>query len=117
MMSKQSDALYELKRKIIETNCSVAEIQKDISRLEREFGADIFLPLDFNKKSKPWNSAYFKELSDLSIAGASSKEFILHMAEVKEYLVKQKMKRIILIAGTAVVIAGVVGVVLYCNLH
>ncbi|MEG2634279.1 MAG: hypothetical protein RSA97_06755, partial [Oscillospiraceae bacterium] len=45
---------------------------------------DPFLPTAFEKRPKPWDKAYLKELSSSVMFGKSSKAYLLHIAEVSE---------------------------------
>lgn len=103
----------QLKNRIIYENISFDDVEKEVRKLEEEFGEDAFLPYRLKKKDKPWTASYFNELKELSIAGAASKEFILHFAEVKEEIVRRKQQMLCLIAGCASIVVGIIGIIVW----
>lgn len=106
-MNDGVDELIAFSKKIYADEISFEEAEKEANRLESRYGEKIFNPYIFEKKPKPWTRKYYEELKSLSITGASSKEFLLHMAEVKDSLkASAKRKKLIaaLLIGVAVIL-------------
>lgn len=80
-------------KKIFEGSISLGKVKKEVERLERQYGEDIFTPLSFIPQARPWTAEYLNRLENLSLAGAGSKEFILHSAEVKQELSEERSKK------------------------
>lgn len=100
---------------IINGKYTFGEVQQKIRSLENQYGTEFFPDYEISKKDKPWDQNYLDELEQKSICGMTSKQFILHLAEVSEYVhttekaALQKRRRMI-IAGivAAVIIAAVI---------
>ncbi|RRD95854.1 hypothetical protein EII17_01910 [Clostridiales bacterium COT073_COT-073] len=80
-------------KKVFEGSISLEEVKNEVKRLERQYGEDVFSPLSFIPQERPWTVEYLNQLENLSLAGAGSKEFILHIAEVKQELSKGRNKK------------------------
>lgn len=80
------------------------EAEQYIARLKDQYGSDAFPSFDFKKQPKPWNKEYLRELQKKNILGACSEEFILHMAEVNDYVLEKRKKSIIGSIAAAVLI-------------
>lgn len=78
-------------QEIIDGKLSLSDVQGRIQEYEREYGSDFFSDYEIEKRNKPWDEAYFNELKRKSITMAS-KQFILHLAEVSEYVHSHEMK-------------------------
>lgn len=119
-MDRDLKRIYQLEEKIINGEISLKEVEKEIKNIEAEFGNDVFLPYTVNKETKPWDETYLKKLENLSAAGAASKEFILHLAEVKEEVSnnkrnKRKKQIGVIVGSVAAVIAVIAIIVCLCN--
>ena len=89
------DEINLLVNDILDGSVSRDDVASRIKSLKELYGDDIFPDINFQKEPKPWNSAYFSKLKKMNITGACSEEFILHMAEVGEYIRMRKRKLII----------------------
>lgn len=89
---------------IVSGQINVKEAEQYIDRLKNQYGTDAFPSFDFKKQPQPWNKDYLRELQKKNITGACSEEFILHMAEVSEYVFGKRKKNIIRCVITAVII-------------
>ncbi len=95
------DEINLLVNDILDGSVSRDDVASRIKSLKELYGDDIFPDINFQKEPKPWNSAYFSKLKKMNITGACSEEFILHMAEVGEYIRMRKRK---LIIGIAIIV-------------
>lgn len=98
----------ELVSKIVKGEINKAGVEKELSRMEQQYGSECFNSYPVKRKPKPWTKEHLNELEVLSSSGASSKEFYLYMAEVSEEVYKFKLNKKIIIA-IIVVIAIVLG--------
>ncbi|MCD8396906.1 MAG: hypothetical protein LUD12_06975 [Lachnospiraceae bacterium] len=98
-----TDESIKLIRKILNNSISEKDALKELDRLELMYGDEAFTAYDFQKKEKPWNEDYYEDLKNKCITGAGSKEFIIHLLEVREYL-NQKKRNGRIFAGAAVLI-------------
>lgn len=96
-----------LERKILDGEITYDEVKKSLDDLEQQYGKDVFPGFILKKKPKPWSRKYLNELNEKRMAGATSKEFILHLAEVSDYVHKQEAAAKA-VAGTAGVVGGAV---------
>ena len=82
---------------------NLIEAKKKMQECEEKYGSDFFVEYEVEKKGIPWVRNYLEELRLKSMTGMSSKQFILHLAEVSEYVHKnekqKKIKKIIIITG------------------
>lgn len=78
---------------IINGKYNLNETKKMIKEYESKYGSDFFADYDIEKKAQPWDSAYLNELKIKSMTGMISKQFILHLAEVSEYVHAHEMKK------------------------
>ncbi|HAY04563.1 MAG TPA: hypothetical protein DCX57_09310 [Lachnospiraceae bacterium] len=87
-----------------EVDCVKAK--ERISELKKKYGQDAFPSIYFKKKNKPWDKAYLRELKEKNTTGACSEEFLVHMAEVSDYLSKKKDRKFIIgiVAGATIVL-------------
>lgn len=76
----------ELIKDIIEGKYSLEQVRDIIQKIEAEFGEEFFDNYDVPKEEKPWNRETLKKLETASLVGTCSKQFILHLAEVSEYI-------------------------------
>lgn len=93
---------------------NVKEVRVSIDRIKIQFGSDAFPSFSFNKQPKPWNFEYLHELQRKNVTGACSEEFIIHMAEVSDY-VFGKRRRNVIGAIVAIVIVIIMIIVLVMN--
>lgn len=88
---------------IIEGKYTLSETKKKMQEYEEKYGSDFFVEYEVEKKGKPWDRNYLEELRLKSMTGMSSKQFILHLAEVSEYVHKnekqKKIRKKIIITG------------------
>ena len=103
----------QLENKILSNKISKKQLVKEIESIEKKYGEDAFLPYNLVKKEKPWGKDYYNELVLLGNAGACSKEFLLHIIEVRDYL---KTRTKIIAAISALVSLVVVGAIIACLL-
>lgn len=78
---------------IIKGKYTLNEVKQKIQTYENQYGADFFANYDVEKKDMPWDSDYLHELEIKSITGMGSKQFILHLAEVSEYVHAQEKSK------------------------
>lgn len=92
-----SDFFGEINRlveDIINHNMDSVQVQTRIDELKKKYGEDSFPSIHFEKKPLPWSKSYLRELREKNVTGACSEEFLLHMAEVSDYLSVKKRKKI-----------------------
>lgn len=86
------DEYKKLYDSILNDNISLNQLEKEFKKIELSYGTDAFNPCDFKRSEKPWNKAYLENLKKLYRAGASSKDFFIHLYEVNKYLRHKKIK-------------------------
>ena len=112
-MSKFTDERSSLVWNIVSGNYTKAKATKEIERLENDYPEETFGYYEPQKKEKPWDLEYLKELQELFYCGAGSKEFILYMAEVSDEVYRAKrIKKLLLMGLLAVAIIAVVCIVI-----
>lgn len=92
----------DLARKIANGYITTEEAVNELSIIETQ-GKDDFLIWNVEKKEKPWNEDYLITLKDEVISGAVSKEQLMFMMEVADYVyrgniflrVKNTIKRLV----------------------
>ena len=111
-MSEASDRRIALKKDIRNGKLSLDDVKREVRKMKEEFGEDAFLAYELDKKERPWDEEYLKELDDKGRSGAGSEEFILHFAEVKEEVAKRKKRRLLIggIIGGVAIAVGIVSV-------
>lgn len=67
-------------------------VEKEMKRIESEYGTGSFNSYKVQKKSAPWTKKDLDNLEIQSASGACSKEFYLYMAEVSEYVYGKNKK-------------------------
>lgn len=93
-MTGRTEIIGKLKRDIIDGKLNLQQAKDKINELEAQYGQDFFFDsAQVEEKPMPWDAEYLSELEDKSMAGMSSKQFILHLAEVSEYVHSQKSRR------------------------
>lgn len=100
------DEVNVLVNDIVSHNVDATGTQVRIDELKKKYGEDSFPSINFEKQSKPWDEAYLKELKEKNVTGACSEDFLLHMAEVSDFLSnkKQSYTTIAIVAAIVVVI-------------
>lgn len=84
-------AISKVIENIMENKFDKKRTVMELSKLEQKYGKDVFVPYLFKKKDQSdWTSKYLEELKMKIMAGAYSKDFIIHLAEVNDYLRKKK---------------------------
>lgn len=76
----------DLIKGIIEGKYTIDQVKKAIQDLEAEYGEDFFDNYDVPREDKPWNRETLKKLETASLVGTCSKPFILHLAEVSDFV-------------------------------
>ena len=71
---------------IIDGKYTLNEAKQKIRAYEEQYGTDFFADYEIEKKDKPWDMEYMKELKLKGMTGMASKQFFLHLAEVSEYV-------------------------------
>lgn len=97
MVDEGTRAISKVIENIMENKFDKKRTVMELSKLEQKYGEDVFVPYLFTKQEEPWTSKYLEELEMKIMAGAYSKDFIIHLAEVNERLRKRKI--FFLIAG------------------
>ena len=108
MMSDFFDEINRLVGDIIKHNVDSVQVQNCIDGLKKEYGEDSFSSINFEKKSQPWDEPYLRELKEKNVTGACSEEFLLHMAEVSDYLSARKRRTL----TKAIVSVGVIALII-----
>lgn len=106
------DERIDLIEKILSNKISKKEVEVFIKEMENKYGEKAFTRFKFQKKEKPWNQDYYDKLKNLSMSGAGSKEFILHLVEVRDSINKFDKKKIIPVAIVAIV-AVIIAIILF----
>lgn len=94
-MSKFTDELSKLVSNIMRGKCRKKKVKAELERIEAQYPDERFGFHVPERKQKPWNKEYLKDLEELFYCGASSKEFILYMAEVSDNLFFRKALHIV----------------------
>lgn len=93
-MLESTEIIVQLMREIINGKMNLQQTKDKMLQLETKYGQDFFLDYDYDEaKPKPWDEEYLQELEIKSTAGMSSKQFILHLAEVSEYVHSKKSNK------------------------
>lgn len=101
------DEINRLVGDIVNHNVDSIQVKNRIEGLKKEYGDDLFSSINFEKKSQPWDESYLRGLKEKNVTGACSEEFLLHMAEVSDYLLAKKRRaltKIIVAVGVIVLI-------------
>lgn len=113
-MKSASEARSELVMDIISGNVSRKELSEKIAYLENRYGEEAFTAYSLSKKSRPWDEDYYKKMEKQAVAGAGSKDFILHLYEVREEVKKKKnsgnVKKIVIAVCMVVIIAAIIAI-------
>ena len=90
MVNEGTRAISKVIENILNNKFDKKKTVMELSRIEQEYGKDVFVPYSFVKQEEPWTPKYLEELKMKIMAGAYSKDFIIHLAEVNDYLRKKK---------------------------
>ena len=63
-MSEASDRRIALKKGIRNGKLSLDDVKREVRKMKEEFGEDAFLAYELDKKERPWDEEYLKELDD-----------------------------------------------------
>lgn len=102
------DERMELENKIFENKIRKDQVIQEIKRIEEKYGEDVFPAFNFQSQKKPWNIEYYKELKTLNISGAGSKEFILHLVDVRDYITFRKKIKFALITFGIIIVFTII---------
>ena len=72
-----------------------AQAKAELDRIERKFGKLAFVPGTVTKKPRPWTKSDLDDLWKEAVAGAGSRDFLEHMAEVGYAVNKNNKHKII----------------------
>lgn len=81
-----SEMIAEFMMDIIDGKYTLNEAKQKIRAYEEQYGTDFFADYEIEKKDKPWDMEYLKELKLKGMTGMASKQFFLYLAEVSEYV-------------------------------
>ena len=99
------DKRIELIEQILNDKININDVYKEIKKMEEVYGEEAFIKTKYVEKKKPWSNEYYQELRKLANSGASSKEFIIHLALVRDDLKKKKYIKIFSIFGGLILVA------------
>jgi hypothetical protein len=113
-MNDFMDEINRLVRDIVDHNVDLEQTHTRIDGLKRKYGTDSFSSINFEKKPLPWDESYLRELKEKNITGACSEDFLLHMAEVSDYLLAKKRRKlaIVIVAGVVIVLIAILVIIL-----
>ena len=70
------------------------QVKLIIKYVENKYGSDFFEDYDVKKEpQEKWTEEYLKELEIKSMAGLSSKQFILYLSEVSDFVHEHSKKK------------------------
>lgn len=99
------DGINQLVNDIVENKINQKETKIRIDDLKKKYGDDIFPDFLFEPEKKPWNKSYLTKLKKMNITGACSEDFILHMAEVSDFVhKKERQRRFLFVLGGVVIL-------------
>lgn len=103
------DDRVEIIDKILSNELKKKEVEAALAELENEFGENAYADDGFLPKEKPWNKVYYSELEKISLTGVSSKKYILHLVEVRDYL---RFRMVAIMGGIVVGSVAALGIIL-----
>ena len=105
--------LFELVEGITDGKYTRKQVKQRLVQIEKKYSPEVFAWYPPERKEKPWDMPYLKKLEDLFYCGATSKEFILYMAEVGDEVYRAKrVRKAALIGLIAVAALAVIGIVI-----
>lgn len=102
------DDRVEIIERILTNEMKKTEVKVALAKLENEFGEKAYVDDGFLPKAKPWNKEYYSELEKISLTGVSSKKYIIHLVEVRDYLRFRLMITIVGIVAAIMIILGII---------
>lgn len=112
-MSATNPELFDLVEGITEGKYTKKQVKQKLDLIEQKYSPDVFAWYPPERKEKPWDMSYLKKLEDLFYCGATSKEFILYMAEVSDEIYRAKrIRKAVLVILLAVAAAAVIGIII-----
>ena len=87
---ESSQKVLKVVEDILYSNLNTKATKNRLMKIEEKYGKNIFDSYSFEKKEKPWDKEYLEELKLKIMSGIISKELIIHLAEVNDYLRKKK---------------------------
>ena len=90
MISEGAQEALKVVEDILYNNLNTKTTKNRLMEIEEKYGKNIFDSYSFEKKEEPWTPKYLEELKMKIMAGIISKELIIHLAEVNDYLRKKK---------------------------
>lgn len=102
------DEINQLINDIVENKIKQQDTIIRIANLKEKYGNDIFPDLIFEPETKPWVKGYLTKLKKMSVTGAFSEQFIIHMSEVSDYVYKNKIKKLLSIFALGVVVVLII---------
>lgn len=105
--------LFDLVEGIADGKFTQKQVKQKLDQIEKKYSPDVFVWYPPERKEKPWDMPYLKKLEDLFYCGASSKEFILYMAEVSDEVYRaRRVRKAALIGLIAIAALAVIGIVI-----
>lgn len=112
-MSATNPELFDLVEGIAEGKYTKKQVNQKIDQIEKKYSPGVFVWYPPERKEKPWDVPYLKKLEDLFYCGATSKEFILYMAEVSNEIYRAKrIRRAVLVSVFTVAALAVIGMII-----
>ena len=87
---ESTQEVFKVIEDILYSNLNTKATKNRLMKIEEKYGKDAFVPYSFVKQKEPWTPKYLEELKLKIMAGACSKDLIIHLAEVNDYLRKKK---------------------------
>ena len=110
------DEQTKLINDIMNGRTSYDKVKQTLEHIENEYGENSFIDYKAEKKEKPWTKDDLYKLYDLCIAGVSSKDIFLYMAEISDYLKIKKRNTVFIIIAAAIIAALIVtGLIIFFN--
>lgn len=81
--------IVSLASRIVEGKTTYAGVKRELDEIEEAFD-NPFAPYSLERRVKPWDMAYLKQLRAAVPFGAFSKEYLLHMSEVADDVYRKK---------------------------
>lgn len=104
-MKDNVEARVDFIEQVAEGKYTLSEAEAELNRMEQEYGNKAFLPGTVVRKPKPWTKEYLRDLEEDAIAGAGSREFLHHFAEVSADVYGRARRRRALAIGGGILAA------------
>lgn len=95
----------QLEKRILNGTITAHQVEREIEKIEKKYGADAFYPCKATPKEKPWSIETLQELDELFQFGAQSKECLRYMALVSDEVYHAKRLKKIILMSILVVLA------------